>query len=285
MKQALLEETAVMLLVKGYTIKTLTRTCFDLAARKEDQILLIKILEDANAVSEEFAQEMKTLSSCLEASALIIAEKAGHKLQDSVVYSRFGVYTLNMHTFQNCLNNKFPLAISTKAGLAAKINKEKLKQAMEEESAAEIARKIGVSRRMMQKYEAEQAYISMNKAQAMRKILGDSILDKINIFSAKKEAKQEPKSDIARKYDDLGFESAETRKTPFDIVAKKEKEIVLTGIGDKMHRHLQPLSRLLEADRLIIFRKKKPKDTPALTKKEFLEFEKAKELIKFIKEF
>ena len=109
--------------------------------------------------------------------------------------------------------------------------------------------------------------------------------DRANKLLAKKEAKQEPKSDIARKYDDLGFESAETRKTPFDIVAKKEKEIVLTGIGDKMHRHLQPLSRLLEADRLIIFRKKKPKDTPALTKKEFLEFEKAKELIKFIKEF
>ena len=38
-------------------------------------------------------------------------------------------------------------------------------------------------------------------------------------------------------------------------------------------------------DNLVIFNKKKPKDVPAITKKEFLEFEKANQLIKFLKEF
>jgi hypothetical protein len=42
---------------------------------------------------------------------------------------------------------------------------------------------------------------------------------------------------------------------------------------------------LLDAERLTIYKKKKPKDIPALTKKEFMEFEKASELIKFLKEF
>ena len=36
---------------------------------------------------------------------------------------------------------------------------------------------------------------------------------------------------------------------------------------------------------LFLYKKKKPKDIAAMTKEEFLEYEKAKELIKFLKEF
>ena len=48
---------------------------------------------------------------------------------------------------------------------------------------------------------------------------------------------------------------------------------------------LDSLSKLVDADKLVIFKKKRPKKIPALTKKEFMEFEKAKELVKFLKEF
>jgi len=48
---------------------------------------------------------------------------------------------------------------------------------------------------------------------------------------------------------------------------------------------MQSLSELLDADNLVIFNKKKPKDIPAVTRKEFLEFEKSNQLIKFLKEF
>ena len=42
---------------------------------------------------------------------------------------------------------------------------------------------------------------------------------------------------------------------------------------------------MIDADELVIFKKKKPKNIAAVTKEEFLEFEKADELIKFLKEF
>ena len=48
MKETLLDKVNIFLLKKGFTIKNLTRTCFDILARKGSQILLIKILEDAN---------------------------------------------------------------------------------------------------------------------------------------------------------------------------------------------------------------------------------------------
>ncbi len=287
MKKNLLEETGIMLLMKGFIVKTLTQTCFDLIARKQEQILLVKVLEDANAVSEEYAREMKKLSNYLAAASLIISEKAGQKLEDNIVYSRFGAYTLNINTFRNCLENKFPFIKRSQAGLTVKLDGEKLGKLIEGkgQSLASVARKIGVSRRMILKYESGQSEISLNKAVAMQKMFGNNIFDKINVFSSIKEKSYPSKSAIVKKYDNLGFEAAETKKVPFDVIAKKEKEIVLTGIGDKEHKHLKPISSLLETDKLIIFKKQKPRDIPALTKKEFLEFEKAKELIKFLKEF
>jgi len=287
MKQSLLEKICIYLLKKGYTIKSLARTCFDIVARKETQILLIKVLEDANSISEEFADEMKRISSCIRASPLVISEKAGTKLENGIVYSRFGVYTLNYNTFINCVDNKMPFIKRDHAGLTAHLLGERLRNKREEEgiSLTALAKKVGVSRKMVQRYEKGEADVTVAKAFKLYDIFGGGIFDRINIFETKKEIRHEPKSDIAKKYFKLGFEALETKKVPFDVLAKKEKDIVLTDIGDKTKPGFKPLSKLIDAESLVIFKRKKPKDIAAMTKEEFLEYEKAKELIKFLKEF
>ena len=83
----------------------------------------------------------------------------------------------------------------------------------------------------------------------------------------------------------MGFEASDAKKSPFDIIARKDNELILTEVGDKTRPDFSSLSKLLDADNLVIFKKKKPKDVPAVTKEEFLEFEKANQLIKFLKEF
>ncbi len=287
MKQSLLEKISIYLLRKGYTIKSLTRTCFDVVARKENQILLIKVLEDANSVSEEFANEMKRISGYIKASPIIISEKAGNKLEDGIVYLRFGVYTLNYNTFINCVDNKMPFIKRDHAGLAVHVMGNKLKRKREEEgiSLVALAKKVGVSRKMIQKYEKGEADITVSKAFKLYNLFGGSVFERIDILKSGDEIKFEPKSDIAKKYSKLGFEALETKNVPFDVLAKKEKEIILTDIGDKTKPGFKPLSKLIDAESLVIFKKKKPKDVAAMTKEEFLEYEKAKELIKFLKEF
>src|SRR3989338_6243250 len=108
MKQTLLDKINIFLLRKGFVIKNLTRTCFDILARRNEQILLIKVLEDANSISKEFTEEMKSVASYISASPLIIADKAGSRLDENVVYSRFEIYTLNVNTFMNCISSKYP---------------------------------------------------------------------------------------------------------------------------------------------------------------------------------
>jgi predicted transcriptional regulator len=90
---------------------------------------------------------------------------------------------------------------------------------------------------------------------------------------------------VSRKFIELGFDATETKNTPFDIIARKDKELILTEVSDNFNPEMQSLSKLLDADNLVIFEKKKPKNIPSLTKEEFLDFEKANELVKFLKEF
>ncbi len=287
MKRGLIDKLGIFLLKDGFTVKTLTRTCFDLLARKQDKILLIKVLEDANAVTREYTNAMDTISSYISAIPVIIAEKAGNKLEDNVLYTRFNLYTLNFNTFISSIRNKFPFVKRTQAGFTVSIAGNKLREKREEKgySLNYLSKKVGVTSRMIDKYEKGDSEITIGRATKIYNLFGNEVFNEINIFSGNNKIESRYSSDFSKKYIDLGFEASDTNKTPFDIIAKKDDELILTKVGDKERPDFSSLSRLLDADNLVIFKKKKPKDIPAVTKEEFLEFEKANELIKFLKEF
>ena len=116
-------------------------------------------------------------------------------------------------------------------------------------------------------------------------LFGHDVFNEVNVFVNSMQPQSRFETEVSRKYMELGFEATETRKTPFDIIAKKDGEIILTEVSDKVNPQMQSLSKLLEADNLVIFKKKKPKDMPSMTKEEFMDFEKANELVKFLREF
>lgn len=287
MKNELFDEITIALIRKGFTVKSLTARCFDLLARKESKIMLIKILEDANSISEEYCNAMKTIGNYSGAAPVIIAKKAGRNLEDGVVYSRNGISTLNSSTFQKILNLNYPLIQSTKAGLTVSIVGSKLRAKREEQgqSVGDLSRILGVSKSMINKYESGNSDVSVNRAGMLLKIYGEDIFKKLDIFTQKFKFDNPKKSQLASKYTDLGFQASDTKKAPFDIIAAKDKNIILTEIGDKKNPMLEPIQKLIDANSLIIFHKKKPKKVPALSKKEFLEYQKSEDLVKFVKEF
>lgn len=295
MKHNLMDEVGVLLLRHSYTVKTLTGSSFDMVARKGSRVLLIKVLEDANSISEGFADSMRNLSSYIDASSIIIAEKAGHLLEDGVVYSRFGVYTFNYNTLGGCLESRFPIIVSTKAGFAASVAGEKLRRQREERgfSLGAIARKVGVSKRMVAKYEANAADVSLRGAIALDRLFGSGIFNKVDIFAVAGETASGKQSVVARKYGELGFRAVDAKKAPFNVVAKMEKELILTDVEHssttRSNPHLEPLQQLLGADALVILDDKggsrSSKKLPTLHKRDFMHMKTARELIKFLKEF
>lgn len=283
MKQNLLEEISLVLLKEGFMLKNV-KGCFDLLARKEEKIILIKAVEDANSLNQESLEEMKKISSCVDATPLILTEKSGNKLENNIVYSRFGVFTINLTTFQNALKQKLPFVKSGKAGLTASIDGKKLRNKREDGgmSLKELSRKIGVSKRMITDYENYNSEIMLKNAWKLYDIFGTEVFKQVNIFSEMDKIVYSCMSEVGKKYNQLGFKAVETKKNVFDIVAKKEKEIILTTVGDKFNQEINSLSRLLDAESLIVFEKKKPKtEIPKIAKKEFLELENEKELLDF----
>lgn len=287
MKQTLLDKISIFLLKKGFTIKNLTRTCFDILARRGGQILLIKVLEDANSISRQYTEEMISVASYANASPLIVAEKAGRRLEDNIIYSRFNIYTLNFNTFTNCVSNRFPFIKRSQAGLTASIVGKKLREKREEHgySLNALSKKIGVTSRMIMKYENEDSEVTINKAMKIYDLFGHRVFNEVNVFVEQKQPKSKFETEVSRKYVELGFEATETKKTPFDIMARKENELILTEVSDNVNPQMQSLSKLLDADNLVIFHRKKPKNIPSMTKEEFMDFEKANELVRFLKEF
>lgn len=319
MKQDILEEVSIFLLRKGYTLKSFTRTCFDILARLDERILLIKIIENANSLSHSVIEEMKVISSYLQASPVIISDKAHFSLENNVVYTRHGVYTLNFTSFKSAIDNRYPFLQSNQAGITANINPLKFKQARELQgySLNSLARKIGLSRKTIEKYETKNSQLTLTNAVKVFNVLGNAIFEKVDLFNANifgKDSgvigynahshsmdnshrdihnKNTSASEISKKYSALGFKAAETHKAPFDVVAKLDKEIILTELGDKQAEQLRSISRIVGADNLIIYDKKNPaffreeinEDIPIIKKDEFLEFEKAKELIRFLRVF
>jgi predicted transcriptional regulator len=280
------EKTLLELLNHNCMVKTM-KGSFDIVARKDEKVVFIKVVEDANSIPASTLEEMKNTAAALRAAPCIISTKAGTKLKDNVLYTRHNITTLNINTLKTSLKKTPVYFTSKKAGITASIDGKKLKQLREhkEISLGKLSRSLGISKRMLVKYEQDNAEVSVHRAIKMMNMVGEHSFKSRDIFSTVIHHPTELTLDISTKYDHLGFNVTETKKVPFDIVAKKDKILILTKIGDNISNDLNNISHAMGVNDLAIVEKKKPDYMPALTKEEFLDMERARTLIKFVREY
>jgi len=171
--------------------------------------------------------------------------------------------------------------------LTASLDGKKLRKRREEDgmSLSGLSRKLGVTKKMITQYEAQTSDIALQKAFRLYDLFGTDVFRQIDIFSEMDKIVYSCMSEVGKKYYQFGFKTVEAKRNVFDIIAKKEKELILTTLGDKFNKDITSLSRILDAESLIVFDKRKPKaDIPVIAKEEFLELESEKELIKVLKE-
>ncbi|MFW9933674.1 MAG: transcriptional regulator, partial [Candidatus Thorarchaeota archaeon] len=69
-------------------------SCFDLVARKDSQLILIKVLSNIDALTEEDAIALQMVAHFFDATPLIVGVKTRRgDLDSGVVYKRYGVST------------------------------------------------------------------------------------------------------------------------------------------------------------------------------------------------
>lgn len=248
---------------------------FDLAVRRDDLLLLIKVLFNIDGLNEETANEMLFLSKHLNGNPIVIGEKTrDHSLEMGVVYLRYGVPAVDINTMNDYFTENIPpLVYAEHGGLYVNIDGNIMKQERIKKniSLGALASSLGVSRRTISKYEEGQMAASVDVAIKLEQRLDRGFAIAVNLFEKRdshipKQEHVEKKSlNIFSLLTDMGFDVLPTSQSPFDAVSistgrRDENAKILTGVGEitnttvKKAHLMSSISEVAQTQSLLIIR-------------------------------
>ncbi|MGI0148823.1 MAG: transcriptional regulator, partial [Thermoplasmata archaeon] len=188
-RDRILEETRKALAKTGFFLSRPhgeRGLCFDLVARRDDTLLLVKVFQNVDALSKETAHELKVIGQTLEGSPLVIGERSGTgPLEDGVIYSRFGVPILCRSTLLEFLEEGIPpFLFSAPGGLYVRLDTAALRRLRDERglSLGALAEIAGVSRRTIQMY-LEGMAATVDVAMRLEDVLSESLALPVDPFA------------------------------------------------------------------------------------------------------
>ena len=305
-RSQLLKNIESLLRSQGYkTSDIYDQGSFDIVARKNLLILLLKTFQNIDSINERNAYEMKQLSNIFLASPIIIGEKSRNGyLEEGVIYERYDIPAIGFDTLKNMiLYNEYPEILADRGGYFVKIDGNVIKQYREEYSLSlkDLADLAHVSRATMYKYENEIVRANTETAMILEEILNTKVTLDIDLLKQpQKEEIEYNSSDDTLDLSKLGYGVVSTNKSPFDAVAKmksSEKESPLIENVKKnrtektlkrMAIPLKDLSMVTTSEPVFIINNEKIKESigtiPVIKSWELKEFENSKELLKMIRE-
>ena len=239
-KELLAESVSGLLKQAGFTISArcyLRPRSFDLAARKEDLFILIKILSNIDGLNERTAVEVRRLAKHLLGRTILVGEKSRDQyLERGAVYFRYGIPTVSVPTLADCLlDGVLPLVYAAHGGLYVRIDGSLIRQLRLDRgiSLGALGSRLGVSRRTISKYETENMDTSIDVAVKLEEIFEEELILPVDLFkSGNLEDKPEQITDnILQLLSKMGFEVFPTAQAPFNAVTRDEDLVVLTGIS------------------------------------------------------
>ena len=282
---------------------------FDLVARRDNSLLIIKVLTNINAMSEEVANELNTLSNLLKGCPILIGERKGTgPIEEDVVYDRFGIQAISHETLKNHLLEGIPLEVyAAPGGLYVNLNSEKIKKLRREHniSLGSFARSLRVSRRTVQMYE-DGMNSSVEIAFRIEDALGTQVTVPIDILKTPLKKKifsnRGKQSELFREFQKeifsilktVGYKVIPMERAPFEAVSQDKKKILLTCV-DRYDRKLlkkahviSSISKITEKHAVLItdkdVNKKNIEGTPLIVKKELKKTRGPEELLELILE-
>ncbi len=277
MQQLAIVDAVVKILKKaGFVVTDLVETkprCFDIVARKDNTVLLLKVLYNIDSLKPEMAEEMKIVAKLLKASPIVIGEKFKFDyLERGVVYNRHGLPVINTATFYDFIVEGIaPMVYSAPGGYYVKLDNEKIREVREKLgiSLGEMAKLLGVSRRTVKKYE-EGIDTTVETALKIEEILGTYVIKAIDILNfVKDDVVEEEKvpsfsgeeAEIIEQLRVIGVKVYPIKHAPFDVVSKADDERILTGVKqvreiDKRASILGRISEVLSTKAAYIVEKK-----------------------------
>jgi len=282
-------------------------SCFDLVARKGEQLLLVKVLSNIDALTKDDADALQLVAHFFNATPLIVGQKTRKgELDSGVVYKRHGVSTIAPRSFQSLIiEEKLPREYAQRGGRLVAIDGSKLRQARlkHEKTTGELADCVHVSARAILAYEKNEMDVSVDVAEHLEEVLETDLMIPIDILQERAEPptmRYGTPTDVLEVrvnefFARLGMKVLWTDRAPFHVAAKEKDAPVISGVGSikswslkKRIEILKSVSKVAESDAVIIVEEGESEenvaDLPVIRQLELDNIDKPRELKKIIEE-
>ncbi len=264
-RSALVGNITAMFEDAGFTVSdrcAIRPKSFDIAARRGDDVLLLKVLANIDAFDGHTGVEMRRLGEYLDATPMVIGLRTrDEELDPGVVYFRHGVPVFSPDTAMDLfIEGVPPLIYAAPGGLYVNIDGELLSDIRSEHemSLGKLAKELGVSRRTVSKYE-DGMNASVEVAAELEEIFDRPLASPVDVLSGAKDVRSdiEEPGEIQADPDDaqivtvltrVGFEVHPTIRAPFKAVSEDEsrQRKMLTG-HSKFNRTAEKRARIMSS--------------------------------------
>jgi len=226
------------------------KICFNLAAKKDYQLLLVKCVENLLTVRKQAVSELKMISHHLVATPIIIAlNNSGGRMGDDAMYKRHGVSAITNKTlFDAITHSRLPIVEAKPGGFYVQLDGESIRsnRSMLNLSMGDLAKLVGISRGTIYGYEKGLIKASVEIALKLEATLGIPLVQPINVFKNVKpdELHYKPSSNskndllkkVVSKLHSFGFTANATPHAPFDFIASSSEDFHIIGTVDSIRR-------------------------------------------------
>ncbi len=161
-------------------------TSFDLMARRDSTLVILKILKNIDALDSPEAARLRELSKLFGAQVLVIGQSSGAtELGPGVVYYRYGIPIITEASLEEyLLEGVPPFLFSSPGGIFVRVDGNRLRALRDASqlSLGALASVAGVSRRTIQLYEGG-AGAEVDVVERLERFLKEPIAEAIDLFS------------------------------------------------------------------------------------------------------
>ncbi len=280
---------------------------FDIIARRDNILLIINVMVNADSSRSENSREMQILANALKGSALFVSFKGGQRpLERGVIYSRKGIPVVSLETMEDLfLEGIPPYVFSAPGGFFVSIDSDILKKARNEKhiSLGTLAEIAGVSRKAIQKYEDGMG-VDLDVALRIEEFLGEDLIMPLNPLEySKEEVENLENLDLTDDFQravfqtllNVGYDIVPTHRCPFEAITSDDDVVLLSGVHSRVTDDLQNKAKIVSnlssvtEKRSVIFLDKiytrtSIQGTPLIARRELLFMESKSDILELLKE-
>jgi putative transcriptional regulator len=247
-RSALVGNVTAMLEDAGFVVSdrcAIRPKSFDVAARRGEDLILVKILGNVDGFDAATGEEMRRLGVYLDATPFVIGLRTrDEELKPGVVYFRHGVPVFSPDTAMDLfVEGVPPMIYAAPGGLYVSIDANVLADEREDRgwSLGQLATELGVSRRTVSKYE-DGMNASIEVAMQLEELFDAPLASPVDVLGGAEEVREaeptpeDPDVDpddesVVAVLTRAGFDVHPTTRAPFKAVGEdtNEEENVLTG--------------------------------------------------------